>query len=299
MKTVLNDRSGFALVMVLLILAVLIGVVTEFAYSVYQETVSLYRWRDLQRLSLEAESGISVGERFLQRALAMSSFTYPDRIDLPVPDVAGDGRDAMALSIIDENAKINVNKMINQNQTPNKDVMNSFRRLLLVLDIPDETITDRIMDWIDRDGEERVVDSESRAKNDFLYSVDELRYIPGITEEIFQKLLPHVTIFGDGHININSADKYVLMSLNQEITEDLAERVISYREMKPFVHAADIQKVAGFDGSLGTSLMGPIIVKGNAFMISVTAIQEDLQRNITAAVETGGGPFVYRYWRET
>jgi len=89
------------------------------------------------------------------------------------------------------------------------------------------------------------------------------------------------------------------MSLKEEITEDLAERVISYREMKPFIQSPDIQKVAGFDGPLGTSLMGKITVKGNAFMISVTAIQEDLQRNITAAVETGGGPFVYRYWRET
>lgn len=297
MKSFMQDTGGFALVIVLLILAVLIGIVTEFAYSVYQETVSLYRWRDLQRLSLEAESGISVGERFLQKALALSPFTYPERYDFPIPDVAGDGRDSMAVSIIDENAKININKMVNPNQTENEIIVKSFRRLLLILEIPDETIPDRIMDWIDRDAEERVIDSERISKNDFFYSIDELQYVPGITEEVFQKLLPHVTIFGNGLLNINSADQYVLMSMKEEITEDLAERVISYRDMKPFVQTSDLLKVAGFD-SIGTSLMGYITVKGNAFMISVTAMQEDLRRSVTAVVETSGGLFLYRYWRE-
>jgi len=297
MRYIAGNKSGFALVLVLLILAVLIGVVTEFAYNVYQETVSLYRWRDIQRLSLEAESGIAVGERFLKKALMLSTFTYPDRIDLPIPDVAGDGRDNMAVSIIDENAKININKMINQNQTENEFVVNSFRRLLLVLEIPDETITDRILDWIDRDIEERVAGSEEGAKNTVLYSVDELSSIPGITEEVFQKLLPHVTIFGDGRVNINSADKYVLMSLHEDITEELATRIISYRDMKPFLDRAHLVRVAGFE-TIGTALGINITSKGNAFMISVTAMQEELRRNVTAAVEDQGGRFRYRYWRE-
>lgn len=298
MRHVVRNRNGFALVMVLLILAVLIGIVSEFAYNVYHETVSLYRWRDLQRLSVEAESGIAVGERFLKKALALSTFTYPDRIDLPIPDVAGDGRDSMAVSIIDENAKININRMINPNQTENAEIVDSFTRLLSVLDISDETIVDRIKDWIDRDIEERVAGSEEGAKNDMLYSIDELQYIPGISEEVFQKLLPHVTIFGDGRININSADIYVLMSLKEDITEELAKRVVSYRDVKPFIQTSDIQKVPGYDGPLGTFLMGKITVKGNAFIVSVTSMQEELRRNVTAAVETTGGRFLYRYWRE-
>jgi general secretion pathway protein K len=136
--------------------------------------------------------------------------------------------------------------------------------------------------------------------------MDELRHIPGITDEIYKKLLPHVTIFGVGEhtvpapVNINSADKYVLMSLSDDISEDMAARIIAYRELKPFVAVSDLKKVAGFTGNLGTQLDATkISVKGTAFSVTVTAIQEDLKRTITAVIDNSTEKFVYKYWKET
>jgi general secretion pathway protein K len=304
MNSPLRNQKGFALVVVILIISILVATVTDFAYSVYNETVSLYNWRDLQKLSLEAASGITVGEKYLRTYLSRFNFSYPGRFDLPVPDVAGDGRDSMVVTIVDESGKLNINKIVNPNQTPNTDINNRFKRLLAILDIHDTTLPDRIVDWIDKDSEERVRDSEVGAKNDYLYSIDELRHIPGITDEIYKKLLPHVTIFGDGKVNINSADQYVLMCLHADITEDLAKRIISYRDLKPFTDWSQLSKIAGMEGIYASTEFSPsmrISVQGSAFSIIVTAIEENLKRTITTVVENKGQgtKLVYKYWKET
>jgi general secretion pathway protein K len=259
--------------------------------------VSLYSWRDLQRLSLEAESGIKVGESFLKEVVSRYDYTYPDRVDFPVPDVSGDGGDAMLISVIDENAKLNLNKMVNPNGTINKKTYESVKRLFNVLEI-DEIVLDMIIDWIDEDIEERVSGSESFSKNGYLYSLDELMQIQGVTEEIYKKLLPHVTIFGDGLININSAGKFVLMSLSREIGEDLAGRVLSYRQLKPFKKWQDLRNVAGFD-SLYTALGGRITAKGNAFTVEVSAYKGDLKKSVSAVLAFKGNSLIYKYWKES
>ncbi len=281
----------------LLIFSILAAVTTEFVYIVHGETVSLYRWRDLQRLSLEAESGIKVGESFLKEVVSKYDYTYPERVDFPVPDVSGDGGDAMLISVLDENAKLNLNKMVNPNGTLNERSYDSVKRLFNALEI-DEVIVDTIVDWIDEDVEERVSGSEAVSKNGYLYSMDELVSIRGISDDIYKKLLPHVTIFGDGRININSADKYVLMSLSGQIGEDLALRVLSYRQLRPFKKWQDLRNVAGF-GTLYTSLGGRITVKGNAFTVEVSAFKGDLKKNVSAVLAFKGNEIVYKYWKES
>lgn len=271
---------------------------TDFVYVVHNETVSLYNWRESQRLSLEAQSGIAVGEGFLKEVIERSDFTYPDRMDFPVPDIGGDGRDAMLISVIDESGKLNINKMVNPNGTIEENQYMSMQRLLNILDV-DEAVADLIADWIDKDFEERLSGSETGAKNGHLYSLDELMSIDGITDKIYKKLLPHVTIFGDGKVNINSADKFVLMSIDKEVNEELAKRVISYRELKPFSDSSHIQKVAGFSGTWVTNLMGRLTVKGNAFSVVATVFEEELQRSVTAVLVLQGGKLEYKYWKES
>jgi general secretion pathway protein K len=289
---------------VLLIFSILAAVTTEFVYIVYSETVSLYSWRDLQRLSLEAESGIKVGESFLKEVVSQYDYTYPDRVDFPVPDVSGDGGDAMLISVIDENAKLNLNKIVEPNGTIDErsySVYNSVKRLFNTLEI-DEVVLDAIIDWIDEDIEERVSGSESFAKNGYLYSIDELTHIRGVTDEIYKKLLPHVTIFGDGLININSADKYVLMSLSDQIGVELAGRVVTYRQLRPFKDRTDLRNVAGFD-SLYKPLGGRITARGIAFTVEVSAYKGDLKKSVSAVLafknRSKGSELIYKYWKES
>ncbi|UCG79189.1 MAG: type II secretion system minor pseudopilin GspK [Nitrospirota bacterium] len=294
----LKNNDGIALVMVLMIIAILAAVVAEFAYRVHNETISLYSWRDSQRLSGEASSGIKVGEQYLVDTVSRFKYTYPGRLDLPLPDVTGDGMDSMVISVIDENAKFNINKLVEPNDTPNVKNIERLGRLFNILEI-DERLVERIVDWVDRNKEERVSGSERSAKNGYLYSIDELLLINGMTTEIYNKLLPHVTIFGDGNININSAGIYVLMSMSSDISEELALRIVNYRELKPFQDASHIQRVAGFSGELGTSLMGSITVKGNAFHIIAVSSSDRIRKQLEAAIELNGRTVTYKYWRES
>ncbi len=70
---------------------------------------------------------------------------------------------------------------------------NCFKRLLDALAL-DVKIADRVVDWIDRNSEARLSDSEAGAKNGPLDSVDELLLIHGISREDYDKLLPYVTV---------------------------------------------------------------------------------------------------------
>ncbi len=301
----LKDNRGFALVIVLLIFSVLVGIVTEFVYVVHNETVSLYNWRESQRLSLEAQSGIKVGESFLREILERFPHKYPGRVDLPVPDVGGDGIDAMLITVIDENGKLNINKIVNDNGKEDDFLFPSLKRLLRHLDI-DITVADRIFDWIDENSEERVRDSEIDAKNGYLYSIDELLSIDGITDEIYQKLLPHVTIFGenaqgDFAININSADKYVLMSLSDDMNEELAKRILTYRELKPFENIGYLIRVAGMASIVSDPKFksGYITFRGFAFTVKVNVMMDKLTRTVTTVISFATGRPEYKYWKET
>lgn len=295
---IMGCQRGFALIFVLMIVTILIGVVTDFAFTVHQETVALYQWRDLQSLSMESASGIKLGEKFLRKYLSSFSYTYPGRVDMPLLESASEMTNSMVLTVIDETGKINLNKLVDAfGRTDTSWHYEAFKRLLGEMEL-DESIADIIADWIDKDSEVRMRGSEEVAKNGPLYSLDELLHIPGISEDVYKKLIPRVTIFGDGLVNVNSADEFVLMSLSDGIDSTLAKRVIAYREYQPFRRAADILKVSGFGGKLGTSLMGRISSKGTAFDVTITAAAGDLRRSVTAVIDNSTGSLKYRYWRE-
>ena len=56
-----HNQQGVALVVVLLALVLLTAMVVEFSYGVYTGTNDLYNWRDSQRLSVMAKSGVYNG----------------------------------------------------------------------------------------------------------------------------------------------------------------------------------------------------------------------------------------------
>jgi len=270
--------------------------VVEFVYITRNNITSLYNWSTRESLSIMAESGIKAGETFIKKFIDSSNYLYPCKIDIPVPDIAGDGAMDVLITIADEDIKLNINKIVNQNSTVNQEVYNSFKRLLVFLEIK-ESIADIIIDWIDEDSEERAGGGEENSKNAVLYSMDELLKIKGITHEDYIRLLPYITIYGDGLININGADKFVLMSLSEDITEDLAERLIAYRELTPFKQWQGLNNVVGFE-TIYTSLGGRVTVKGNSFLIEVKAYKDDLIRHITGIVMFNGNKPVYKYWKE-
>ncbi len=299
----MGSEKGMALVLTLLIMAMITAMVVEFVYGVYTTNAGLYNWREAQKLSLAAKSGISLTTKMISESQNRYSYTYPGSVEMPVENILKGFSGKVVIRVVDENGKFNLNSLIWPNGTTNETAFNSFIRLLNNLNL-DENIAYRVADWIDRDLEPRRRDSEEGAKNDYLDSVDELLLVKGIDSQAYDKLSPLVTVYGieqvyNNLININTASRAIIMSLDDNITEALAERVINYRALEPFKGVSDLVKVAGFEGPLGQSLMNKITVKASNFRITSVAEEDRIKRIIECVIVVKGGAFLIGYWQET
>jgi len=295
----LRNQKGIALVITLLALVLITAMVVEFSYGVYTGTNALYNWRDSQRLSIMARSGVNVSGRFLSDLLTRYSYSYPGSVDLPVENPFEDFDGVISVRLEDENSKFNVNSLVSTNGIFNETSYISFKRLLKALFL-DEKIADKVADWIDRDSEARLSDSEAGAKNSALLYIDELLLINGISKKDYDKLLPYITIYGDRNaplININSAEAPVLMSLSDSMTEELANRIIQYRDNTPFTESSKIVNVSGLE-NIGISLTNKITVKGENFYIKAAATSGGVKRIIETVLDTSSSPAVIKYWKE-
>lgn len=299
----MGSEKGMALVLTLLIMAMITAMVVEFVYGVYTTNAGLYNWREAQKLSLAAKSGISLTTKIISENQNRYSYTYPGSVEMPVENILKGFSGKVVIRVVDENGKFNLNSLIWPNGTTNETAFNSFIRLLKNLNL-DENIAYRVADWIDRDLEPRRRDSEEGAKNDYLDSVDELLLVKGIDSQAYDKLSPLVTVYGieqvyNNLININAASRAVIMSLDDNITEALAERVINYRALEPFNGVSDLVRVAGFEGPLGQSLMNKITVKASNFRITSVAEEDRIKRVIECVIVVKGDAFLIGYWQET
>jgi len=297
---VLKSQRGMALVITLMVLVIITAMVVEFSYGVYTGTTSLYNWRDSQRLSIMAKSGVNVAAKYLSTMVGSQSYSYPGSMELPVENPFEDFKGVLAVKIEDENSKFNVNSIVRPDgRTLNETAYNSFRSLLNNLSL-DEKIADRIADWIDSDSNPRLADSETGTKNAALDSVDEILMINGISEKDYETLLPYVTVYGRRDnliVNINGAEKPVLMCLSDSITDDLAQTLINYRNATPFEVTSDISKVAGFD-KIGQSLMGKIVTQGSVFRITSSAESGGVKRIIETVLNVSPSSVTVAYWKE-
>jgi general secretion pathway protein K len=295
----INNQKGMALVVTLLALAIITALVVEFSYAVYTGTQDLYNWRDLQRLSLMAESGVNVSERLLIDMLSRSTYSYPGYTELPVENPFEDFKGVITVRLEDESSKFNVNTIISPNGILNTDAYKSFKKLLENLSL-NEQIADRIADWIDPDSEARLSDSEVGAKNSDMVSVDEILLIKGISRNDYNTLLPYITVYGKKDfpvINVNGAEAPVLMCILDSakgdfpINKDIAGRIIKYRENMPF------ENIYQFNRFAGTGLADKqITVKGTNYYIKSTAESGGLKRIIETVINTDKSDI--EYWKE-
>lgn len=167
------------------------------------------------------------------------------------------------VKIIDHSGKINVNRLIsstsldpNENSNPSdpahtegfysaqqkilKRLLTSLENLKLEEDEVGD-IVDSIIDWIDEDDEMRGLGGAENSyyqglsrpypcKNAPMETLEELILVKGMTHEIYNGIKYFLTVYGDGMININTANEKVLKSLHEDMDSDLAAEMIEYRE---------------------------------------------------------------------
>jgi len=285
-QSTVSDDRGSALIITLLLISILVGLVVNFVYDVYIDSSAVSNWSNAQRASYIAKSGQNIAAGFIKQINLYPNTTIRE-IALPVARDFGSGS-TLVITVEDENSKFNINKITD------KSTFNSLKKLFEYLKInPDIVLI--IADWRDPDSDQRLPDSEDLAKNGEFWSIDELKLIKGIDGEVFDKISPYLTATSnwlDWKINLNTAELPVLLSLGENMTETLAERIIEYRADTPFDELAEVSSIVGQD--IWNELSGNKL-KSDVFRILTRATVNDIPRIIESVIDTKSKIY---YWRE-
>lgn len=174
---------------------------------------------------------------FANVLLGKGSFSLVRGQDGSFPSSA---QDTPGYGLSDEEGKININK------ASLATLKGLFEIAAGLFGQDAEDVAAAIVDWRDEDSEPQENGAEDGyystlspaypCKNADFQAREELLLVKGINREIFDKIKEVITLYGEGAVNINSADKVVLRSLG--LDDALVEKVIAFRK--------------GPDGSEGT-----------------------------------------------
>lgn len=194
----------------------------------------------------------------LFRALNPMEDPWREPQDLVLSEMTfGDARYALLLR--DVGAALNLNEAT-------EDMLRQFFAQGMDMDFAEaDQLAQAILDWRDEDelprinGGERKQYLEDEAlvlppNRDFV-EIDELRHVKGMTPELYVRAAPHLSLIGDGQINLNSAPEPVLLAVPGmtpgAVTEILGLRDSGYlprseRELQALVPSlAQITQILG------------------------------------------------------
>lgn len=296
------DERGVALLLVLWVTLLLTVIAAGFAASVRVEGAAAFNARGEAEAHALAVAGFQQALAELLETWEYNALTEDGQAALlrlaggerrtgqptqpPSPLVQRDGTLAggtFRYRVVDEERKINVN-------LASREIL---IRLLDAVGVPPgsgrDTIADSILDWIDPDPFHRLNGAEDdyylrlsppyRAKNGPLDSIEELRLIRGITPEVYALLAPHLTIWGSGQINLNTASETVL----QVMLPQLAPTILAQRQAQPLV-----RPVKGG------------IVRSTVFTVESTGwSRSGVLRTVRGVVAVGGtGTLLVKAWND-
>lgn len=165
-------------------------------------------------------------------------------------------------TIEDEGSKIDINDLASPSKTlreiTKKQLLNIFEQKInsdddFRRDYQSTNFTEivnRIYDWMSESntsaegGDKRSAFSSlgpSYPPNRGFRTLEEIKLVPGVTEQIYALIAPRITVYGMKAINPNTASKEVLLSLDAGMTDEAVTEAIERRE--------DPQKGGPFKGN--------------------------------------------------
>lgn len=227
----LSRQQGAALVVALLI----VMVVVSLSVSVSGDFFRLFRQVENQSHGQQATALLMAAEGMARKVIGNDpelSFDHAKEGWLQQSMTLPHEHGVLQGVLSDEEGRLNINNLRNDDATSLNTDQARFIRLLQTLDLPQpltlpeaESIANAVFDWLDSDDQERMpggaenlyygsADLPGRAANNVMASVSELRWVKGISAEIYQALRPHITVFGRGVLNVNTASQALLRSIN-------------------------------------------------------------------------------------
>ncbi|HIJ80389.1 MAG TPA: type II secretion system minor pseudopilin GspK [Desulfuromonadales bacterium] len=310
MQPVVN-RSGFALIVTLLVTSLMVAVAVEMIHQVYVDMTLSRGFRDGQQASILAESGVTGGAKLLQLGLASREYTSlsdPWAMPIKLDDETG----TLEITVSEEGGKINLNGLVYANGEYEPFTYAALKRLGKRLQIS-ESAWSSLADWLDGDDLPRSGGAETpyyrslkpgyAARNGKLTTVTELLLVRDFSADALARLRPFVTTYSGqagaplSTININTASREVLAALDDRIDDRMADRIIEERRLQPFRSTAELSRIPGMD-TVSIALQGKISAKGSLFRITSVARVKDAGRTVEAIVRVGNGTFEFLSWQE-
>jgi type II secretory pathway component PulK len=283
-RKVPNER-GVALIIVLLVTALLIALIFEFAYSTRISLRAAINFRDSQRAYYLARSGVNFTGRYLAYNLQKDPVTgatheydnLEERDWQTVPYIPGNDTE-LRVRWEDETGKINIS-----NATKGSDAYNRLVILFTNLGI-NQNILDQISAWMIEE------------KRSFYLLSDIHQFL---SDEEFRKVQDYVTVLPlsvtpGNKIDINTAPAAVLVSLG--MSENAAQTIVERRNQQLFKPTDDL---SSYIGQNSAAIAGQLSFTSNVFSVNSYATVGGYLKQADAIITRAGdgSGFTILYWR--
>jgi general secretion pathway protein K len=327
MSRLLKESRGFALLLTILVITLLVALTLQFNTSMRSELYAATNLRDGTRLGCVAKSGFHYALAVLFEDASETEFDSlledwadPEGLSATSGSMFEEAR--FEVQIIDYSGKIQINDLVYL-EGDNKGKYNAAQKALLTrflnskeFDLePEEVdnILDAIKDWIDSDEEPTKFGAESSyyqtlekpysCKNAPLQFLEELLFIKGITRELFYGteekpgIAKYLSTQGDGKININTADPLVLRSLSEHMDQEMAEAMVAYRmdDTNDLSQPGWYKKASGMSSEV--SIDDLITTSSTYFRIRSEALMEAMSKRVEGLVERKEGALKILSWK--
>jgi len=281
-----KNNRGVALIIVILVTALLIALIFEFAYGTRISLRSAVNFRNSERAYYLARSGVkfaglllsynlklgnpqaNIEQRDWQVVPLTSLMTSSNDTELPT---AGSDDTELKVRWEDEGGKINISNIVKGNTTYNRLV------ILFTNQGIDQNILDQISTWM----------IEERRS---FYLLTELHQF--LSDKDFRKVEDFLTLAPVTQININTAPVDVLESIG--INANLAAMIVSRRDSEPF---KDAGSVADFLGPTNTMAAGQLTTTSNVVKVDSFATVGGYTKQIDAVITRSATGYTVNYWR--
>lgn len=269
------------LITILGVLGIIISIVLNFAGQATFNQEYLFRIKNTEKAYYMAVSTLPT----VLKIFGADDASYDclnDYWAMPLPLIrTKEGK--IMIQIEDEDRKFNPNYLLKDEKT-DKWHLEQFERLLRIIEADGNT-ANMVIDWIDKDsqltlpgGMESAVNGINR-KNSNMDSVEELLYFINKKEDFYGKngkdkyctgLNNLLTVYGNGKININTASKEILMSLDPAITDQIASLMLKRQKEKPFKNINELMDMPGINVDNLYNIQQLADVKSSYYKIRIT-----------------------------
>lgn len=253
-RSITNQQKGSILILTLWVLTFLTIFAVNIGLQIRQRVTFLARIENRSNMHFLAQAGIKKAIAILRQDLNQHAQIYTSlgkavrhnniddfkdiklgsgvfNVRYEVSDLA-QPKKVKQYGFIDEERKININRA-------NRQILKNLMLLVAVNDEDDaSTLAEAIIEWreygltqitgFSSEGYYATLEHPYDVKDFEFEVIEELMLVRGFTPQIYERLLPYITIHGDGLVNINTASKAVLRILG--LDEAVADKLIFVRK---------------------------------------------------------------------